>query len=201
MDERVKRALAQWPNVPDVYGWLSLDKRGHWRLRGETISNSRLIDFINRNYIRLDDGGYAFQNGPQRVHVELEVTPWIARPVLEESNTLHFLSHTDLPLEPVRAVYLDSLGRLFIAAAAGAALLSDQYLDDVLAGFRSADGQPLSAAALEQALIAPQTSGLNIAIQGRCLPVQPLPDEPLESVFHFIARPQDHRPSQPSVGN
>ena len=28
MDESVIRALAKWPNVPAVYGWLSLSRRG-----------------------------------------------------------------------------------------------------------------------------------------------------------------------------
>jgi hypothetical protein len=29
MDEMVKRGMARWPDVPDVYGWLSLDRRGN----------------------------------------------------------------------------------------------------------------------------------------------------------------------------
>ena len=27
MDDAVLRSMAKWPNVPDVYGWLSLDRR------------------------------------------------------------------------------------------------------------------------------------------------------------------------------
>ncbi|TMH99667.1 MAG: DUF2946 family protein, partial [Betaproteobacteria bacterium] len=29
MDELVARSLAKWPNVPAVYGWLALDRRGN----------------------------------------------------------------------------------------------------------------------------------------------------------------------------
>lgn len=32
MDENVLAAMARWPNVPDVYGWLSLTELGQWRL-------------------------------------------------------------------------------------------------------------------------------------------------------------------------
>ena len=35
MDDIVKQALAKWPNVPDCYGWLGLDARGHWYLRDD----------------------------------------------------------------------------------------------------------------------------------------------------------------------
>src|SRR5258708_3980656 len=32
MDELVARSLAKWPNVPAVYGWLALDRRGEHRI-------------------------------------------------------------------------------------------------------------------------------------------------------------------------
>ena len=48
MDERVLRSMAKWPDVPDVYGWLSLDRRGNWLLKGERIGNQALRDFISR---------------------------------------------------------------------------------------------------------------------------------------------------------
>ena len=37
MDEDVLRAMTRWPDVPAVYGWLSLDRRGRWLIRGETL--------------------------------------------------------------------------------------------------------------------------------------------------------------------
>ena len=33
MDPIVRRAIARWPNVPAVYGWLKLDRRGRWSVR------------------------------------------------------------------------------------------------------------------------------------------------------------------------
>jgi len=50
MDEIVARSMAKWPDVPDVYGWLSLDRRGNWLLKNEKIGNGALREFIGRNY-------------------------------------------------------------------------------------------------------------------------------------------------------
>ncbi|NGM87254.1 DUF2946 family protein [Parapusillimonas sp. SGNA-6] len=43
MDEQVLAAMARWPNVPDVYGWLSLTEQGQWRLhpRGDALTPAR----------------------------------------------------------------------------------------------------------------------------------------------------------------
>jgi len=35
MDEQVLRSLIKWPDVPDCFGWLALDRRGQWRMRDE----------------------------------------------------------------------------------------------------------------------------------------------------------------------
>lgn len=89
MDDVVKQAMARWPNVPNCYGWLALDRRGQWRMRnefaqqhglsGDPIRHEALIGFIERNYTRDARGAWYFQNGPQRVFVVLAYTPWIAR--------------------------------------------------------------------------------------------------------------------------
>ena len=85
VDEIVLRAQAKWPGVPDVYGWLSLDRRGRWLLRNpvreiyEPIGNAALRQFIARNYARDARGRWFFQNGPQRVFVRLAYTPLVAR--------------------------------------------------------------------------------------------------------------------------
>jgi hypothetical protein len=50
MDPLVLAALAKWPDVPAVTGWLSLTARGDWRLRGEPIGNDAIRAFIGRNY-------------------------------------------------------------------------------------------------------------------------------------------------------
>src|SRR5262245_20052172 len=77
MDDAVVRSLAKWPNVPAVYGWLSLDRRGSWRIKGERVGNAALREFIGRNYQADERGCWYFQNGPQRVFVELAYTPLV----------------------------------------------------------------------------------------------------------------------------
>ncbi len=77
MDEIVARSLAKWPNVPAVYGWLALDRRGNWLIKGERIGNPALRDFIGRNYQPDERGRWYFQNGPQRVYVTLAYTPLV----------------------------------------------------------------------------------------------------------------------------
>ena len=97
MDDIVRQAMAKWPHVPDCYGWLGLDARGHWYMRddgaqaqgsftsgvagakGSLLQHEKLIDFIHRNYAADVLGQWYFQNGPQRVYVELEATPWVWR--------------------------------------------------------------------------------------------------------------------------
>lgn len=97
MDDLVRQAMAKWPNVPHCYGWLGLDARGAWYMRddrvqaagpfvggtpkakGSHLKHEKLIEFIHRNYAADALGQWFFQNGPQRVYVELEVTPLIWR--------------------------------------------------------------------------------------------------------------------------
>lgn len=97
MDDIVMQALLKWPNVPACFGWLGLDSRGNWFMRdnqaqaagsfcggslaakGSQLKHDKLIDFIGRNYDADETGQWFFQNGPQRVYVELAVTPLIWR--------------------------------------------------------------------------------------------------------------------------
>ena len=140
MDDIVKQALAKWPNVPDCYGWLGLDARGRWFMRddaaqaagdfpqsrGSWLRHEKLIDFIGRNYESDDEGRWFFQNGPQRVYVELECTPWVWQ-VLPDYR---LQSHTGLQTSAGECL-LDEEGRLYIASPQGLGLVHSQ--DMVLA--------------------------------------------------------------------
>jgi hypothetical protein len=122
MDEIVARSLAKWPNVPAVYGWLSLDRRGQWRIKGERISNPALRDFIARNYEPDARGRWFFQNGPQRVYVRLDYTPLV---VHFDGEALK--DHCGRPFRAER-VYLDDAGSVVIAGEGTVALLDDRDL-------------------------------------------------------------------------
>ena len=137
MDDLVRQALAKWPNVPDCTGWLALDARGRWRVgeagadasgRGrQTITHAAMIAFINRNYFPDDAGRWLFQNGPQRVFVELEYTPLVWRLVPHEGNGWGLIAHTGLAASAER-VWLDEAGRFLIEACAASADANRAYI-------------------------------------------------------------------------
>lgn len=136
MDEIVRQAMAKWPNVPDCYGWLGLDARGHWYMRdeqaqsvgpfvsadqrskGSLLKHEQLIDFIQRNYAADAQGRWFFQNGPQRVFVELEATPWIWR--VDADYTVR--AHSGQPAH-VLACLVDERGRVYLETSLGFGLV------------------------------------------------------------------------------
>jgi hypothetical protein len=135
MDDIVRQAIAKWPNVPHCYGWLGLDARGSWYMRddrvqaigpfpqskGSLLKHEKLIDFIQRNYEADASGQWFFQNGPQRVYVELEVTPWVWRIDQNRGVTAHTGREARL-----QEVYVDELGRVFMQTDLGIGLVHTQ---------------------------------------------------------------------------
>jgi len=131
MDEIVEAALRKWPNVPHCHGWLGLDARGDWYLRderaqaagafptvkGSLIEHEKLREFIARNYACDDAGCWYFQNGPQRVYVELEAAPWVWR-LHPQGSGATVRSHTRQEAR-IEAAALDERGRLFLVSPEG----------------------------------------------------------------------------------
>jgi hypothetical protein len=126
MDAIVAAALKKWPHVPHCYGWLALDARGDWymrddriqaagpfpRVKGSRIDHEKLRDFIARNYASDDNGAWFFQNGPQRVYVELEAAPWVWRLQTDPASSVVVTSHTGLPTSPQEAFLMNVAGDL-----------------------------------------------------------------------------------------
>ena len=121
MDDIVKQAMAKWPEVPNVYGWLALDRRGQWRLKGDVVSNSQIATFINRNYEHDSEGRWFFQNGPQRVYVELEATPFIWRVDAQGAITSSARQAATLV-----QVYMDERGWPYLHTSLGFGLVHTQ---------------------------------------------------------------------------
>ena len=150
MDDDVKAALVRWPNVPAVAGWLSLDGRGRWHLHpqgdaagggpGESITNTQILAFIERNYEHDDQGRWYFQNGPQRVYVRIDAAPYILRGA-ERGAGLH--THTRREIQAIRAWWLDETGLLYASTDAGPGVIEDRDLAGVIDTLTLADGTPL----------------------------------------------------------
>jgi hypothetical protein len=116
MDDWVLKALQRWPNVPALFGWLGLDRRGRWLIQGGTITHPRIVQTMNRNYAADEHGRWYFQNGPQRGYVQLTSTPLILF-VAEDQQSL--VTHTGRPVEQVTSAYLDEEGALVLLTEHG----------------------------------------------------------------------------------
>lgn len=150
MDPIVSRAMAKWPKVPAVYGWLALDRRGRWSIKSappagaagfEPIGNLKLIDFIARNYGHDAEGRWYFQNGPQRVYVDLDYAPYVYR--IASAHPLAFETHTGAPCSELRAAYMDEAGNLLLVTEHGPGVLLDRDLPRALEALSYADGHAL----------------------------------------------------------
>jgi hypothetical protein len=193
MDDIVKAAMAKWPNVPHCYGWLALDARGVWRMRdeaaqhadapGDKLSNATLVGFINRNYLADERGCWYFQNGPQRVFVNLEAAPFIVRTDPAQGLVLH----TGEPLSILAQVWLLDSGALLVRAGARVAQLDDRDMAQLLQALEL-DGKPVTDEAL-MAWLAGGNGQLALRWQGRTLPVERLAADEAPRRFGYVRRP------------
>jgi len=153
MDDIVKQAMAKWPNVPHCYGWLALDARGNWRMRdeaaqhanapGDKVNSAALVGFINRNYGHDDAGRWYFQNGPQRVYVNLEATPYIARTDPDTGLVLQ----TGAALDKIERLYLTEVGVAIVQAGDIVAQVDDRDMAQLFEALEL-DGKPAGDDAL-----------------------------------------------------
>jgi hypothetical protein len=146
MDDIVKAALKKWPNVPHCYGWLALDARGDWYMRddriqasgpfpqvkGSRVMHDKLKEFIHRNYLPDERGAWFFQNGPQRVYLQLEAAPWVwgVRPHgAEGAQAFEVESHTGQTVGEVKSAWMDELGRLYLDTDLGYGVVKSMDMD------------------------------------------------------------------------
>lgn len=144
MDEQVRRALARWPDVPACVGWMGLDARGGWWIRdaaalpwrrdaqgrldrhgASRVAHPGLLAFIERNYLADPRGYWFFQNGPQRVYVELEAAPLVLRISRDPGGGTSLATHLGQSCDP-EAAFVDAQGRLYLATGAGPGIVHTQ---------------------------------------------------------------------------
>jgi hypothetical protein len=145
VDDLVEKALARWPNVPAIAGWLKLSLQGDWLLTGPapeglTISHPRILNFMARNYGCEPDGRFYFQNGPQKAYVHLAYTPWVYRIHPLAQGDLMLSTHTGLVGWPL-AMYQDEQGRVLIEGEQGIGLLHSNDMDLLAAGLQESSGE------------------------------------------------------------
>ncbi|MFA9217594.1 MAG: DUF2946 family protein [Sphingomonadaceae bacterium] len=194
MDDIVVQAMAKWPDVPHCYGWLGLDGRGHWRMRdeqaqqlglaGDKLSNPALVGFILRNYASDERGCWYFQNGPQRVYLELETAPFVVRTDPASGWRLH----TGALLGVIDAAALTADGALLLRSGAIVAQLDDRDFAQVLPRLEL-DGAPVADDAL-LAWLAQERDGTLLLRDGdRSVPLQRLASAQVPAYFSFVRSP------------
>ncbi|HSQ05675.1 MAG TPA: DUF2946 family protein [Burkholderiales bacterium] len=202
MDELVARGMAKWPNVPAVYGWLELDRRGNWLIKGSRIGNRALVDFIARNYERDTHGRWYFQNGPQRVFVRLHYTPIVYRAVSADGEPLVLQTHTGKRVFDLRDVWLDEHGTLLFTSEHGSGALHDADSQLVISAFRDSSAVPLAEEDLEESVHRVQTGderALWIAYGNRLVKIKFLPSVRVPDHFGFCPCPEEpHHPEASS---
>ena len=202
MDDQVLRSLVKWPNVPECYGWLALDRRGQWRMRdefaqknqlpGQVIAHRSLNEFISRNYACDQTGNYFFQNGPQRVFITLDCTPWIVRMIPAQQGSI-FLTQCQTAFEPSSALS-DELGNIYIVGTTNQAIDANNpvtlFVDKACHSVALLHDHDLDhfselASLREEAC----SFGGSWNWDGKQLPLDPIHSNELSKRFHFTKNP------------
>ena len=204
MDAIVRAAIARWPNVPDIFGWLSLTITGQWRLHpkgdaltpdtagsyphGESISNTQILGFINRNYGHADSGRWFFQNGPQRVFVRLDAAPLVLSTRADGSG---LMTHTNQQVTSISHWWFDDLGHLYAETDLGPGLIAGRDLMQVLDKLTCINGRSIDFEALWSA---PEQQITNVIdpFQGdnhSGIPLKTCHTSDIERVLGFVRNP------------
>lgn len=193
MDDIVRQAMAKWPNVPNCFGWLALDRRGQWRMRneysqanklsGEPIRHTALIDFIVRNYAHDDAGRWFFQNGPQRVFVELDYTPWVAR-LSADGAPRAFTTTTGAAFSP-SGCFLDEQGSVLLSGYVGGF-----EAEETIAVLHDHDLEPFSSLANWHAEACGAALG-TLTWGDRTFDIEPIARAEVAKRYGFVARPAE----------
>lgn len=194
MDEIVIRAMQKWPDVPNVFGWLKLDRRGNWLVRTrsdgtpqfERIANAAVVDFIGRNYAHDERGRWFFQNGPQRVFVTLEYTPLVYR-LRADGKSIE--THCGAPAAPVKAAWVDDAGMIVLDTEHGPGVVLDRDLPALLGKIVVVDGKPADDAAIE-AIARGKTPALALSLGKQRIPLGSIAAAEVPRRFGFDPDPR-----------
>ena len=194
MDDIVRQAMAKWPNVPAVYGWLALDRRGNWLLKRETIGNDPLKAFISRNYQHDDAGHWYFQNGPQRVFVDLDYTPFVYRVTSDRHASLALATHIGDGVNTLHGAWIDEHGAILLHTDQGIGVVHDQDIDPLLmAAMIDANGNVIEEEAfdeLAELIERQQPIPLWLKFRDSNIKFEPIHAAGVPQRFGFVAHPE-----------
>jgi len=193
MDEIVLKSMARWPNVPQVFGWLSLDQRGNWLIKEQRISNPVITEFIGRNYHVDEQGRWFFQNGPQRVFVTLAYAPYVLWTRGSEADAC-LETHTGVELETITGAWIDENGTVILRGSSGVVgSVSDRDLGEIATWLTNATGQVVSDEMLAKAIesrTAHGSMGIWLSYRADRLPVGRVKSDQVPRKFGFDRSPQ-----------
>jgi hypothetical protein len=193
MDDQVLHGMAKWPNVPAVYGWLALDRRGNWLLQGEAIGNKTVTSYIGRNYERDSEGRWFFQNGPQRVFVDLEYTPFVYR-TLGSADRIELEAHTQQRATALSGAWIDENGAMLVETEHGVGVVDGRDLDTIVGSLVGANGAALSEDALDELMSLVQgghEAPLWLKVGDSDVKVRPIKSDDVPARFGFTAQPTE----------
>ena len=192
MDEIVLRAIAKWPNVPAVYGWLRLDRRGNWLIKGDRVNNPAIVAFIGRNYAHDEHGQWFFQNGPQRVYVTLDYTPLVLRVAGAGGAPPELGAHHGRAVGVVSGAWIDEDGALLLATESGIGVVHDRDLDGLLPFFTDASGNAMPEDVFDELAELTRLGRsvpLWLKLSAVNLKVEPIRSDAVPERFAFVPRP------------
>jgi hypothetical protein len=201
MDDLVLKGMARWPDVPAVFGWLALDRRGNWLLQGEPIANPVVTAYIGRNYERDAEGRWFFQNGPQRVYVALEYTPFVYRALNTNDQPLELQTHTGQGVTALSGAWIDEHGSLLVETEYGAGVVHDRDLEVTLPSMIDSAGAPLSEDTLDESMMRIQqgrAAQVWLKLGQSNVKVEAVRSADVPARFGFVAQPAAS-PAQPEI--
>jgi hypothetical protein len=173
MDDWVMRALERWPDVPALFGWLRLDRRGRWLVRDEHITHPRIVDVIGRNYACDEQGRWFFQNGPQRGYMALDYAPF----VLQSTPHGALVTHTGVTVERPSLACIDEEGALTLQTEHGPGEIASADLSWALERMTES-GRAIDDDRLAAALALQSGSMTSLTLEG---PRGPVPVERIDA--------------------
>lgn len=162
-------------------------------LPGQVIEHLALKEYISRNYARDNAGRYFFQNGPQRVFINLITTPWIAR-ITPNEGTLKIVTQCQTEINPSSALS-DEQGNIYIVGSIEQTICKDlaaqEFKTEICTSIALLHDHDLDQFSELAKLHEEACSfGGSWNWQGKQLPLDPIHSSELSKLFEFTKDPQ-----------